>query len=102
VAGSRTDSNSASSSQPDSFAQEWLEQRFGTGNPEIRNSRSQAGNASVPQPKGISTVIGISASTGAGVDLLLQAVQQEITNAVGSLNQREGYMITRYMISAEL
>lgn len=96
MAGSERESNSAPSSQPvDSFAQDWLEQRLGTGNPQTSESRSQAGRASMPQPTGISTVVGISASSGDGVDLLLQALQQEITNAVGSLNYREGYMITR-------
>jgi len=58
-------------------------------------SEDLAGDAKSPQPTGVRSVVGISARAGEGVDLLLQALQREVTNAVGRLGQGEGYMITR-------
>ena len=45
---------------------------------------------------GFSKVIGLSASTGQGLDLLLASLQEEITKVTGTQDMGEGYMITRY------
>ena len=43
----------------------------------------------------VATVIGLSASKGEGLDILLDSLHQKVTETTGSADQGEGYMITR-------
>ena len=46
-------------------------------------------------PQGIARVLGISASTGQGLDLLEAALETEVAAVTGRSGSGEGHMITR-------
>ena len=85
---------------------QWLQKRLQGWNidlPEHLTSQQELilgkGNASFIAKMGekaaVAAVIGLSASKGEGLDILLDSLQKKVTETTGSADQGEGYMITR-------
>lgn len=45
---------------------------------------------------GVCKVIGMSASRGQGLQVMIDSLEEQIASATADLHQSEGYMITRY------
>ena len=96
----------ASTESQTSTTHQWLQRRLqswnidlaGQLNPQTKLSLGE-GNASFVATLGdsaaVAAVIGLSASRGEGLDILLDSLQQKVTETTGSADQGEGYMITR-------
>ena len=99
-------------SELSTLTSEWLEQRLGGLQPSNgQGLQSVAGvklgkdsasfvlhsPSSLAQHR-ILQVFGLSASSGQGLELLLESLQDQIASSTGTSPEGEGYMITRYFL----
>lgn len=85
----------------DGDAVSWLRNRLGVETSDFLERR-QRGQTLDEAPSGasqgrlaVSDVLGISAGSGEGLDLLLDVLEKRVADVAGRVDLAEGYMITR-------